>query len=247
MNTTRRDLLKATGGIFLASSILGSPLAIAGLTKKPESAPSAMGMLSKHELPPLSYAYDALEPYIDAQTMQLHHDKHHLGYVNGLNKAESELANARASGDYSLIQHWSRQAAFHGAGHYLHSIFWYIMAPKGQGGGGEPTGTLADKIKEDFGNFKAFKDQFSAAAIGVEGSGWGILAYRADDQRLIVLQAENHQKLSPWVVSPILCLDVWEHAYYLKYQNRRGDYVDAWWNVVNWPQVTENLKGLMKS
>ncbi|HLP27828.1 MAG TPA: superoxide dismutase [Candidatus Didemnitutus sp.] len=200
----------------------------------------------KHELPPLPYEFGALEPHIDAQTMQIHHDKHHLAYVNGLNKAEEELAKSRISGDYSLVQHWSRQAAFHGGGHWLHSMFWKVMAPAGKGGGGEPTGRLAAAIAESFGSFDAFKKQFSAAAAAVEGSGWALLHYRPDDERLIVLQAENQQKLSAWGTTPILGIDVWEHAYYLKYQNKRPDYVAAWWNVVNWAQVEKNLESISK-
>lgn len=200
----------------------------------------------KHALPPLPYAFDALEPHLDAQTMQLHHDKHHLGYVNGLNKAEEELAKARESGDFGLVQHWSRQAAFHGGGHWLHSMFWKVMAPTGKGGGGEPAGDLLAAIKESFGSFDAFRKQFAAAANAVEGSGWGLLHYRTDDQRLLILQAENQQKLSAWGSTPILGVDVWEHAYYLRYQNRRADYVNAWWNVVNWAQVEQNMRSLMR-
>jgi Fe-Mn family superoxide dismutase len=189
----------------------------------------------------LPYDYNALEPYIDEQTMRLHHDKHHQGYVDGLNRAEAKLAEARETGDFALIQHWERQAAFHGAGHFLHSIFWPNMAPAGKGGGGEPTGELATRIAADFGNFDAFKKQFSAAATAVEGNGWGILAYRKADDKLVILTAENHQKLTQWVVTPILVLDVWEHAYYLKYQNRRADYVGAFFNVINWANVAANL------
>ena len=205
-----------------------------------------MGNLTKHELPSLPYAYNALEPHIDAMTMEIHYSKHHKAYVDGLNKAETELAKARASGDFSMIQHWSKQAAFHGGGHFLHSLFWRIMAPAGKGGGGEPSGKLADKIKEDFGSFDAFKKQFSAAAGAVEGSGWGLLHYRASDKRLIIGQAENQHKLSSWGVMPIMGIDVWEHAYYLKYQNKRADYIAAWWNVVNWGEVGKNLEGMMK-
>ena len=195
-----------------------------------------------HELPPLPYDYNALEPHIDEQTMRLHHDKHHLAYVNGLNTAETKLAEARSSGDFSLIQHWERQAAFHGAGHFLHSIFWPNMAAAGNGGGGEPTGALAAKINEDFGSFEAFKKQFSAASAAVEGNGWGILAYRKVDDKLVILTAENHQKLTQWVATPLLVLDVWEHAYYLNYQNRRPDYVAAFFNVINWANVAANFK-----
>jgi Fe-Mn family superoxide dismutase len=245
MDNLRRNFLKGAGGVLMTAGIAGTPFLTSQAQVTPGSSATA-GNLTKHKLPDLDYAYDALEPYIDAQTMKLHHDKHHQGYVNGLNKAEEELDKARASGSYDMIQYWSKKAAFHGAGHFLHSIFWMVMAPADASGGGEPTGMLADKINEDFGSFKNFKDQFSAASKAVEGSGWGILSYRPQDNRLIVLQAENHQKLTNWVDTPLLCLDVWEHAYYLKYQNNRGAYVDNWWSVVNWPQVEKNLNAAMK-
>ena len=199
-----------------------------------------------HELPVLPYPYDALEPTIDEQTMRLHHDKHHQTYVDGLNKAEAKLAEARASGDYSLIQHWQRQAAFHGAGHYLHSIFWPNMAGTGKGGGGQPTGTLAEKIAADFGSFETFQAQFQAVAVAVEGNGWATLAYRKSDDKLLILMVENHQKLTQWAAWPLLVLDVWEHAYYLKYQNRRAEYVKNFFNIVNWANVAERFVAARK-
>ncbi len=201
-----------------------------------------LGKLTGHTLPDLPYAYDALEPYIDKETMELHHSKHHQTYVNGLNGAEQGLAKARAAGDFALVQHLSRQLAFHYGGHYLHSMFWKIMAPNGNGGGGNPEGPLADKINEDFGSFEAFQKQFSAAATTVEGSGWALLHFRPNDNRLVICQAENQHKVAQWGATPILGIDVWEHAYYLKYQNKRPAYIEAWWNVVNWSQVTDNLK-----
>lgn len=197
-----------------------------------------------HTLPALPYAVDALEPHIDAKTMSIHHSKHHAAYVAGLNKAEDELAKARSSGDYALIQHWSKQAAFHGGGHWLHSMFWKVMAPAGRGGGGKPTGKLLAALTSSFGSYDAFTAQFSAAANAVEGSGWALLHYRPSDAKLLILQAENQHKLSSWGSTPILGIDVWEHAYYLTYQNRRADYVKAWWNVVNWAQVEQNLISL---
>jgi Fe-Mn family superoxide dismutase len=174
--------------------------------------------------------------------MRLHHDKHHLAYVNGLNNALEKLEAARASGDLALVKHWSREAAFHGSGHFLHSIFWPNMAASGSGGG-EPTGALADQISRDFGSFAAFKAHFSAAANQVEGSGWALLVWEPLAGQLEVLQSEKHQNLTQWGVRPLLVLDVWEHAYYLKYQNNRGAYVEAWWNVVNWADVAQRLKG----
>ncbi|WP_067729627.1 superoxide dismutase [Oceanobacillus damuensis] len=187
-----------------------------------------------HTLPPLPYRYDALEPYIDEEIMRLHHDKHHQSYVDGLNKAELEIQKARSSNDFDLIKHWEREAAFHGAGHYLHTIFWYIMSPNG---GGQPSGDLMREINRSFGSFDQFKKHFSEAAKNVEAVGWAILVWSPRSRRLEILQAEKHQNLSQWDVVPLLVLDVWEHAYYLQYKNERDKYVDNWWEVVNWPEV----------
>lgn len=236
MDTSRRDFMKLAGGVAATTTIIGAPVFSASA--------AAGGVVTEHVLPPLPYAYDALEPYIDAATMELHHTKHHGAYVTGLNAAEAALAKARAEGDFALAQHWAKRVAFNGGGHFLHSMFWKVMAPAGKGGGGEPEGTLRDHINRDFGSFGAFKKQFSATAVQVEGGGWGLLHYRPEDDRLIVLQAENQHKLSVWGAWPILGIDVWEHAYYLKYQNRRADYIEAWWNVVNWNQVAVNLAAL---
>lgn len=191
-----------------------------------------------YELPPLPYAYDALEPYYDEQTVRLHHDKHHAAYVAGLNKAEEQLAAARAAGDYALVKHWERELAFHGSGHLLHTLFWENMTP---GGGGEPSGELAAQIAQDFGGFEAFKAQFNAAANAVEGSGWGLLGWLPAFGKLVILQVEKHQDLTLWGVVPLLIVDVWEHAYYLKYQNRRAEWVSNWWNLVNWPDVARRF------
>jgi len=240
MTETRREFFGTTGaGLASAAAIIGA----AGTAFAAADA-KADGGLTEHTLPPLPYDHDALEPFIDAKTMQIHHDKHHAGYVKGLNAAEKALAEARAAGNFDLVQHWSRKAAFTGGGHFLHSMFWKVMAPAGKGGGGEPSGALGDMIKRDFGSFDTFKAHFSAAAKGVEGSGWGLLHYRPADGRLLVLQAENQHKLSPWGSCPVLGIDVWEHAYYLNYQNDRGEYIKQWWNVVNWDQVAKNIEAL---
>lgn len=191
-----------------------------------------------HELPPLPYDYNALEPHIDEQTMRLHHDKHHLAYVNGLNTAEAKLAEAREKGDYSLVKHWEREAAFHGAGHFLHCIFWENMGPNG---GGEPSGKLADAIKARFGGVDKFLAHFKAAGAAVEGSGWVLLVQNNMTKALDILTAEKHQDLTQWVVTPLLVCDVWEHAYYLKYQNNRGAYLDAFLKVINWDDVSKRL------
>lgn len=192
-----------------------------------------------HELPPLPYEYNALEPHIDEQTMRLHHDKHHLAYVNGLNNAETKLKEAREKGDYALVKHWEREAAFHGAGHYLHCVFWENMSPKG---GGEPSGELADAIASQFGSFANFIAHFKAAGAAVEGSGWVLLTKNSVTKQLDILTAEKHQDLSQWVNVPLLVCDVWEHAYYLKYQNNRAGYLEAFTKVINWQDVAKRLK-----
>ncbi len=187
-----------------------------------------------HQLPPLDYPYDALEPHIDAQTMRLHHDIHHAAYVTGLNNAEAKLAEAREKNDFALVKHWSRELAFHGAGHFLHTIFWKNLSPNG---GGKPGGKLLAQIEKDFGTYESFVAQYKAAAGAVEGSGWALLVKNWPAGKLEILQAEKHQQLSQWVVEPLLVLDVWEHAYYLKYQNKRPAYVEAFFNIINWKDV----------
>ncbi len=191
-----------------------------------------------HELPILPYPYNSLEPHIDEQTMRLHHDKHHLAYVNGLNNAEAKLAEARLKGDYSLVKHWEREAAFHGAGHFLHCIFWENMSADG----GLPSPELKKAIDSKFGSFDAFMAHFKAAGAAVEGSGWVLLVQNTMTKALEILTAEKHQDLSQWVVTPLLACDVWEHAYYLKYQNNRGAYIEAFTKVINWNDVSKRLR-----
>ena len=190
--------------------------------------------MAKHELPPLPYAYNALEPHYDEQTVRLHHDAHHKAYVDGLNNAEARLAEARAKSDFSLVKHWERELAFHGSGALLHKFFWENMKPNG---GGPATGDIAAQIKEDFGDYESFKKQFTAAAVAVEGSGWAILTWNNNFNKLEILTAEKHQNLTQWGSVPLLIVDVWEHAYYLKYQNKRAAWVEAWWNLVNWEDI----------
>ncbi|WP_031515091.1 superoxide dismutase [Desulfofalx alkaliphila] len=197
----------------------------------------------KHQLPPLPYAYDGLEPYYDEQTVRLHHDVHHKAYVDGLNNAEAKLAEAREKGDFALIKHWERELAFHGSGHLLHSLFWENMAPQA---GGPAVGSVAEQINKDFGSFEIFKKQFSAAAVAVEGSGWALLCWNPQFGKLEILTAEKHQNLTQWGVVPLLACDVWEHAYYLKYQNKRAAFVEAWWNLINWEDVNKRLTAAKK-
>jgi len=192
-----------------------------------------------HELPPLPYGYDALEPYYSAEILRLHHDKHHAAYVTGLNAAEEKVQAMLKSGDYANARAVAGDLAFHGSGHILHSIFWTNMKP---GGGGSPSGDLADAINKHFGSFDAFKGLLLATSNAIQGSGWGILAHRAMDDALVVLGVEKHENLTQWGVQPILVLDVWEHAYYLQYQNRRPDWTKAFMDhLVNWDNVAQRL------
>ena len=179
--SSRRDFLRMAGGVTAGGVFLGTAqTAMAADAAVPaESKTASGGVATEHKLPELPYAYDALEPHIDAKTMELHHSKHHAAYVKGLNETEAALVKARAANDFASIQALSRKAAFNGGGHALHSLFWKVMAPAGKGGGGEPAKELADRIVRDFGSFAAFRAQFSAAAVAVEGGGWEMLAYRA--------------------------------------------------------------------
>lgn len=194
------------------------------------------------ELPPLPYPHDALEPHIDARTMQLHHGKHHAAYTNNLNAAlekHPQLQNKSIEellGDLNSIPEDIRTAVRNNGGGYAnHSLFWNIMSPNG---GGQPGGELSEAINSAFGSFDAFKEKFSTAAKTQFGSGWAWLTVR--DGRLSVESTPNQDTPLMSGGTPILGLDVWEHAYYLKYQNRRPDYVEAWWNVVNWDAVADN-------
>lgn len=197
------------------------------------------------ELPKLPYAYDALEPHIDARTMEIHYSKHHQGYTNNLNAAIQGTDAADKSIEEILknIDKYSSAVRNNGGGFYNHSLFWKVMAPNG---GGEPTGEVADAIKRDFGSFSELKTQFSNAAATRFGSGWAWLCKHSDGKLEVCSSPNQDNPLMPGVGcegTPILALDVWEHAYYLNYQNRRPDYIEAFWNVVNWDEVNKNYKG----
>ncbi|MGD0637539.1 MAG: superoxide dismutase [Nitrososphaerales archaeon] len=194
-------------------------------------------MPKTYTLPALPYAYNALEPYISQQIMTLHHDKHHNAYVTGANAALDKLEKARAGTLQIDIKGTLRDLSFNVGGHKLHSIFWMNMAAAGKGGGGAPTGKLADKIAADFGSVDKFKAQFSDAAKAVEGSGWALLLYDHEIDSLVLTQVEKQNFMHLPELPILLGCDVWEHAYYLQYWNDRAKYVEAWWNVVNWEDV----------
>lgn len=194
-----------------------------------------------YALPSLPYPHDALEPYIDAETMRLHSGPHWNGARVGLNRALREMAKIREAGtigDYEFLSHWQRILAFNGASYFLHMIFFQNMAPAGTT---EPSEALKEMIARDFGSLDLMREHFSRAALTVEGCGWCILGYQPMGDRMVILQVEKHQNHTLWSIIPILTLDVWEHAHYLKYHNRRGAYISAFWNVVNWQNVEERV------
>ena len=193
--------------------------------------------MAVYELPDLPYDSDALEPHISGEIMQLHRDKHHATYVAGANAALEKLEKAREEGaDANEIRALSKNLTFNLGGHTNHSIFWKNLSPNG---GGEPTGELAEAITPDFGSFDKFKDHFSSAALGLQGSGWAVLGFDHIAGRLVVEQMTDQQGQISVNFTPLLMLDMWEHAFYLQYKNVKADYVKAVWNVFNWEDVVE--------
>jgi superoxide dismutase, Fe-Mn family len=238
---TRRHALKTAALASVACATV-STFRIADAQSAPTAAASGAG--GPFTVPPLPYSFDALEPHIDAQTMQIHHDKHHAAYVANLNKAVAEFPDIGKKPiedllkDITVIPEKIRMAVRNqGGGHYNHSIFWQMMK---KDGGGEPSGELSKGIEKAFGSFSAFKDQFTKSAIGQFGSGWAWLVLDGGD--LKIESSPNQDSPVRVGQQPVLGLDVWEHAYYLKYQNRRPDYIAAWFNVINWDYVSQRFQ-----
>ena len=194
--------------------------------------------MPEYTLPALAYDYSALAPSISGTIMELHHSKHHQAYVTGANTALAQLAEARDSGQLIYVNKLEKDLAFNLGGHVNHSIFWTNLSPDG---GDKPTGDLAGAIDDNFGSFDKFQAHFAATALGVQGSGWAVLAWDSIGQRLIVQQFFDQQSNFAAGTIPVLMLDVWEHAYYLDYRNVRADYVKAFWNIVNWANVQERF------
>jgi superoxide dismutase, Fe-Mn family len=195
----------------------------------------------KYVAAPLPFAYDALDPVIDARTVELHYNFHHKPAVVAANKAEEALARARDTSDFALVKFYEKELAFQLSSHILHTVYWTSIS----GNGGEPKGDLAKLIDKNFGSYAKFKAQLAAATIATEASGWGVVGYHPATGKLMILQCENHQKLTAWGVQPVLVLDVFEHAYYLKYQNRRNEYVNQLFSIVNWDNASLRLQAAM--
>src|SRR5246127_3117418 len=194
--------------------------------------------VAEYTLPDLDWDYGALEPHISGQINELHHDKHHATYVKGANDAVAKLEEARAKEDFSAILLYEKTLAFNLAGHVNHSLWWKNLSPNG---GDKPTGELAAAIDDAFGSFDKFQAQFAAAANGLQGSGWAVLGYDSLGDKLLTFQLYDQQANVPLGIVPLLQVDMWEHAYYLQYKNVKADYVKAFWNVVNWADVSNRF------
>ncbi len=234
----RKNFLSSLGLLTIA----GSLKKVDAITNKINQTIHRSNKMSKFELMPLPYAFNALEPYIDARTMEIHHDKHHAAYVNNLNKAV-EGTELEGKSFEDLFKNVSKSPAAvrnNGGGVWNHNLFWQVMAPNK---GGQPSGALAEAINGAFGSFDKFKELFSNAAATRFGSGWAWLVL--SDGKLVVTSTPNQDNPLMDVAdvkgTPLLTLDVWEHAYYLNYQNRRPDYIASWWNVVNWDEVAKRF------
>lgn len=197
-----------------------------------------------YTLPDLPYDFAALEPHYSAEVLELHHDKHHAAYVKGANTTLEKLHDMRGRDDFSTISMLEKNLAFHVSGHVLHSVFWTNLSPDG---GGEPDGNLGSLIDETFGGFDPFRQQMTEAAATIQGSGWALASWEPVGERLVVQQVHDHQGNHGQGTAPLLAIDAWEHAYYLQYENRKNDFFDAIWNVMNWADVTRRLDAARRS
>lgn len=191
---------------------------------------------------PLPYAFDALEPHMDAETLELHHTFHHGGAVKGANKDAAKITAALDAGNLETVDFWTKKLAYHLSSHVLHTIFWSNLSAKP----GVPAGDLARLIDRDFGSFDKFKALLSQTSTGVEGSGWAVFGYNPFTGRLMLVPCDNHERLTAWGLVPLLVIDVWEHAYYLKHRNRRGDFVNALFALLDWDNARARLEAARK-
>ncbi|CAN7380037.1 superoxide dismutase [Paraburkholderia hospita] len=238
---TRRNFLHGTAvvgaGLMLAQAQAANAAEDMGYADKLIDADG------KYVAAPLPFAYDALEPVIDARTVEVHYNFHHKPAVIAANKAEEALAKARDSNDFALVKFYEKELAFQLSSHILHTIYWTSISGKGD----VPKGELAKAIDRNFGSYAKFKAQLLAATLSVEASGWGVVGYLPATGKLMVLQCENHQKLTAWGIQPILVLDVFEHAYYLRYQNKRNEYLTQIFTLLNWENAAQRFSAAQPS
>jgi Fe-Mn family superoxide dismutase len=237
----RKEFLKLSG-VSIASLGLLPPESVFGQSVAENKTDRLTDDKGDFVLAPLPYSFEFLEPYMDAETLNLHYTFHHGGAVKGANKDRQMIIKAVAENDYDTVDLWTRKLSYHFSSHVLHSIFWTNLTNKKT----EPRGDLLKRIEQDFGSFDKLKAYIAATSKNVDGNGWGILAYQPHADRLTVIQCENHEKIIQWGAVPLLVIDVWEHAYYLKYKNMRADFVEALFNIINWENVAERLASAQK-
>lgn len=231
----RKDFLKAgtlagTSALFTVNNAFAQNLSNNAIDKLVDAK-------GNYVLQPLPYGESFLEPYMDAETMHLHYTYHHGGAVKGANKDLQMIQKALDDNNLETVDFWTKKLTYHFSSHVLHSIFWTNLINKKT----EPKGDLLNRINKDFGSFERMQLLMAETAKNVDGNGWGIVAYQPYSNRLTVLQCENHEKLTQWGAIPLLVIDVWEHAYYLKYKNKRNDFVEAMFNIINWDNVAMRL------
>ena len=237
---SRRSMMATTFGVG-GALLTGGATSVIAAVQQSDGYFAASNFFADGEwkLPKLPYAYDALEPHIDAKTMEIHHTKHHQAYVTNLNKALKQMKELPDDVTPQTVEALQRDISFNMGGHALHSIFWGVIGPGKSGAkmGGEPAGGLLEAIDSQFGSFEKFKTYFTTVATTVKGSGWAILGFSPVSRSLVTYAVKDQDSTQPSGVMPILGVDVWEHAYYLKYQNDRAAYVKAWWETINWTNV----------
>ncbi len=236
----RKDFLKS-GSLASAATLIGTRNAFANnlINNDIDKLADANG---NYILQPLPYNENFLEPFMDAETMHLHYTFHHGGAVKGANKDLAMIKKAMDENNLETVDYWTKKLSYHFSSHVLHSVFWTNLTNKKN----DPGGELLKRIEKNFGSFDKLKSLIAETSKNVDGNGWGILAYQPYSNSLTVLQCENHEKLTQWGAIPLLVIDVWEHAYYLKYKNKRTDFVDALFNIINWDNVAQRLDTAVK-
>ncbi|HZX74004.1 MAG TPA: superoxide dismutase, partial [Cyclobacteriaceae bacterium] len=236
----RKEFLK-TGTLVSAATVLSASTAF-GKSLTSNNIDKLVDANGNFVHQPLPYSENFLEPYMDAETLHLHYTFHHGGAVNGANKDLAMIKKAMDDNNLETVDFWTKKLSYHSSSHILHSIFWTNLTNKQS----LPTGDLLSRIVKNFGSFERFKALIAETSKNVDGNGWGILAYQPFSDGLTILQCENHEKLTQWGAIPLLVIDVWEHSYYLKYKNKRADFVDAIFNIINWDNVAQRLNDAIK-
>jgi superoxide dismutase, Fe-Mn family len=236
----RKDFLKA--GTLTGAAVLTSVNNVFAQNLVDNPIDKLVDASGNYVMQPLPYSENFLEPYMDAETLHLHYTFHHGGAAKAANKDAAMIKKALDENNFETVDYWTKKLSYHFSSHVLHSIFWTNLTNKKT----DPAGDLLKRIEKDFGSYEKLKQYLAATSKNVDGNGWGILGYQPYSDKLIILQCENHEKLTQWGVIPLLVIDVWEHSYYLKYKNKRADFVDALFNIINWDNAAQRLNTAVK-